>query len=155
MDALATFSAVFLVVAAVAVQNDSSGASSQFVGAWSLNLSESKLHPSDRTQRRTLEFAVSGDAVDMKDIMVDAAGQSSDLSQRFVIDGAERPHPAGPGFVLVARRLAPTTIEVTSKKDGQVFATVRYAVSSDGRSLASTVIDATGAETQVLVFDRR
>jgi hypothetical protein len=85
---------------------------------------------------------------DMKDIMVDAAGQSSDLSQSFMIAGAERPHPGGPGFVLVARRLAPNTIEITSNKNGHVFATVRYAVSSDGRSLVSTALDMTGAECQ-------
>jgi hypothetical protein len=117
-----------------------------FVGTWTANLSKSRRHPNNQFQSATLQFAVTGDAVTIVDVVVDDAGREERGKNIILADGNE--HPQGNGYVLTARWRDPQAFETTATKDGQIVGWGTYEVSADGKTLTIS------GDQQVIVLDR-
>ncbi len=117
-----------------------------FVGRWIANVAQSQRHAANLFQRAIIEFAVSGNTVNIDDEFVDESGRVVRGHNTIVADGVE--HPAPNGFVVTAAWRGARALESVVTKNGEVEGRVEYTVSADGRSLTIT------ASGQVIVLDR-
>jgi hypothetical protein len=116
------------------------------VGRWIANVARSKRHPANMFQRAIIEFAVSGNTVNVDDEFVDEAGRVVRGNNTIVADGAE--HPTPNGFVVTAAWRGAHALETVATKNGEVVGRGEYTVSADGRHLTISAGD------QVIVLDR-
>lgn len=128
-----------------------------FVGEWIADLSRSKRHPLDTSQRTTLRFAVTEDTVTIVDMQVDADGRELRSENVVEADGAEYVSSPG-GFAVRARWVGPRVLDVAMAKDGHSVACVTYTVSDDSRRLTVAAVadahDQYPSSEQLVVFDR-
>lgn len=118
------------------------------VGRWQANVSKSTRHPANEFRSATIEFAVSGDDVDITDVVVDEAGREERHVNSIRADGIERAPENGNGYSLRAMWRNPRVLETVAWKNGEVAGTATYAVSDDGRTLTIT------ADQMSIVLDR-
>ena len=130
-------------------------AASPLTGHWTANIEKSTLSPTFPVQRASLELTVDGDTVTAAGEVVLASGQAVRQNESFTVDG--QPHafersPLGPGVIVVARWLSPSTLETDASQNGRPLAVATYEVSGDGQTLTART---TGMVEQVLVFERK
>jgi hypothetical protein len=128
-----------------------------FVGEWIADLSRSKRHPLDTSQRTTLRFAVTEDTVTIVDMHIDADGRERRSENVVEADGAAYFSSPG-GFAVRARWAGPRVLDVAMAKDGHSVGCVTYTVSDDNRMLTLAAVadahDQYPASEQRVVFDR-
>ena len=117
-----------------------------FAGRWIANIEQSTRHPANMFQRAVIEFAVSGNTVNIDDEFVDDAGRPVRGHNTIVADGVE--HTAPNGFVVTAAWRGAHALEFMATKNGEVVGRGEYTVSADGRNLIISAAD------QVIVLDR-
>lgn len=129
-----------------------------FIGTWKMNPEKSELDPNHRPKAAKMYWEQEADGYRMTAEGVNARGQMvSEAPQRFVPDGKEHPVPGAPGVTSIVTRPEPKTIQVESKKDGQIVGRASYVVSRDGKSLVATVSGMDGKQRAFrtrMMFDR-
>ena len=121
---------------------------SVLAGRWTANVGRSRRHPANLFQRATIEFAIDGDIVTIRDVFVDEAGREERGTNVVRADGVERPGEYGCAVTATWRDTH--ALEVVVRKDDQVVGLATYTVSPDGDVL--TTSDLTGHH--VIVLDR-
>ena len=117
-------------------------------GRWTANVARSRRHPANLFQRATIEFAIDGDIVTIRDLLVDEAGREERGTNVVRADGVER--PAEYGCAVTATWRGTHVLEVVVRKDDEVVGLATYTVSPGGDVL--TTSDLTGE--QVIVLER-
>jgi hypothetical protein len=84
---------------------------------------------------------------------INARGQVvKEAPQRFTTDGKEHPVTGAVGVTSIVTRPEPNSIQIESRKDGQIVGRASYVVSLDGKSLTATV---SGVDAKQWVFQTR
>lgn len=122
---------------------------SPFVGRWVANLSKSRRHPANQFQSATIQIEVTGDAVTIDDVVVDASGREERSRNSLTADGIERKVGKGNGYAFSAGWRGTHILETVAKKDDRVVGWGTYEVSADGNTMTIS------ADDQVIVLDRR
>ena len=129
-----------------------------FIGTWKMNPEKSELDPNHRAMAARMYWEQEADGYRMTAEGVNARGQMvKEAPQRFAPDGREHPVPGAPGVTSIVTRPEPKTIQVESKKDGQIVGRASYVVSRDGKSLMATVSGTDGKQRAFrtrMMFDR-
>ena len=129
-----------------------------FIGTWKMNPEKSELDPNHRAMAAKMYWEQEADGYRMTAEGVNARGQTvKESPQRIVPDGKEHPVPGAPGVSSIVTRPEPKTIQIESKKDGQIVGRASYVVSRDGRSLVATVSGIDGKQRAFrtrMMFDR-
>jgi hypothetical protein len=145
---------LFALLAIMGVDNPQAappGAENPFVGAWTLNISKSKLPSNDQYRSMTLQFAVVFDTVTIGASFVTTSGRQQSATELFHMDGKEHPGTLNPGVVITGKWINGRVIETGGKKDGQDVGVITYEVSMDGKTLTQKH---SGSPGQELVFER-
>jgi hypothetical protein len=116
----------------------SARAAHPFVGRWTANLAKSKRHPANEFRSATIEFDVSGDRVNIIDVVVDHAGREERRVNNMRVDGVERAAENSSGYSLRAAWRTPRVLETIAWKDGAIAGTATYEVSPDGTTMTIT-----------------
>src|ERR1041385_2014581 len=118
-----------------------------FIGTWKMNPEKSELDPNHRAMAAKMYWEQEADGYRITAEGVNARGQMvKEASQRFIPDGKEHPVPGAPGVTSIVTRPEPKTIQVESKKDGQIVGRASYVVSRDGKSMVATVAGIDGKQ---------
>jgi len=117
-------------------------------GRWRANLAASQQHPDNPVQSAVIEIAIEGNAVTVRDHVVDAAGREERRVNTMQADGEEHQHPNVPGMAMVHAWEGDRVLIASVTRDGTLAGWGRYELSDDGRQL--TVV----ADRMRIVFDR-
>lgn len=133
-------------------------AADPFSGAWTLNLSKSKLPP-PLPHSQIVHIKANREGVEIREEIVNEAGHRMRVTVRAKFDGKDYPVSGSPFADSVAyQRINSHTLKGVAKKAGKVVTTETATVSPDGRTLtgAYTGTDATGKQVDaVAVFERK
>lgn len=119
------------------------------IGTWKLNPSKSTNPGTSQSDTRTYEATPGGTKVTM--VIVDARGVTHQITYTTKLDGGDTPVSGAPAnFDTAATKLRDSrTLELTTKKGGEVVQKGTVEVSPDGKTMTQR------AGTTVLVFDRQ
>ena len=129
-------------------------------GTWKLNVAKSKFSPgpAPKEMTATIESAGSGRHVEVSGSAADGTaikwGYSGNYDRKEIRLTGTNPD----ADVVMLRRLSPTTVRSTYKKDGKQTLVSGVSVSADGKTLsvAQTGVNAKGQTVKnTLVFDRQ
>lgn len=132
-----------------------SDASDPFLGAWALNVAQSKFTPGPPPRSLTVTWEREGEGFQITSQGTDGRGRPIAATYKAVYDGKPYP-PAGPwNWDAVTNRQINTHLrEDTFTKNGNVIGTIRRAVSPDVKTMTVTA-EFGPSERSVEVFERR
>jgi hypothetical protein len=129
------------------------------IGRWKANIAKSTFDPGPpvKSDMRTYEATADGTKGTVE--QTPATGSPTTLTYTAKYDGKDYPLTGSPTFDTIAlKRIDAHTTEATLKKAGQVVATSKTVVSSDGKTMTNTLngIDANGGKVHnTIVFDKQ
>jgi hypothetical protein len=137
------------------------------IGTWKLNVTKSKFHPGTALKSSTLKFEAAGTGVKIAVDQVAADGTARHSKSILNYDGKDNPMELGVardtgnnpfGDIMARTRINATTTELVWKKGGTITTTMINAVSTDGRTLISTITGTNALGQTVLsvaVYDKQ
>ena len=131
-----------------------------FVGTWTLNVAKSKYSPGPGPKATTSVYEAAGKGYKVSVKTEPANGPAQSWSYTTNLDGKESPITGNNpnADAVTVKRIDAHTLEVVSKKGGQVVATQKNVVSKDGkiRTVTTTGTDAQGQKiNNVAVYDKK
>ena len=133
------------------------GASSAFMGTWTLNEAKSKM-AAGSGKNSTVTYTMDGDNIKCTIEGTDGNGQAIHTEWSGKFDGKDYPVTGDPTSDMRSYRMVSAhTLMASDKKDGKVIITARVAVSADGKSRTVTIHgkDAKGMRTTIVaVYDK-
>lgn len=124
---------------------------SPFAGRWVSDLSRSTRHPLQDFEVAHLHIEITGDIVQLTDVIVDRSGREEQHVNTLEANGQEHPLRYA-GYAVTARWRGSHALEAVVKKDGRREAQSVYEVSEDGQTL--TIHGEAESGSQVIVFNR-
>jgi hypothetical protein len=128
------------------------------IGSWKFNPASSKLESGPAYKSRTVKVEAAGEGIKVAVEGVGGDGKAHAYSYTVQYDGKDYPVTGSPTTDTVSyKKTDDSTLEATSKKGGQVMATMSIVVSKDGKTLTVTAKGKydKGAFTDVVVYDRQ
>ena len=128
------------------------------VGTWKFNAAKSKFKPGPAYKSRTVKIEAAGEGVKVAIDGVLGDGKAQSYSYTVNYDGKDYPVTGNPAADTIAyKKVDDSTIEATTKKGGQVTATVTIVLAKDGKSMTVTSKgkDDKGPFTNVALYDRQ
>jgi hypothetical protein len=162
MKTILTASAVIATVLAVSSALGQQGGKDVWLGTWKLNVEKSKADPADllpKSQTLRIENVPGGGQRHTTDA-VSLDGKPLHSERTFTSDGADVPvEGAGAGVTNSLRRVDDHSFKITVKRDGKVMFNARAVVSSDGKTLTTTLTgtpaDGRKASSAVYVYEKQ
>jgi len=105
-------------------------------GTWIADLDRSKQHPAHPVQSATLDIAVAGDSVTIRQNVVELPGEPMQTTTSLVVDGLER--ELTERYSLTATWTSRRSLEFVSRVAGEVVGRGIYEVSADGHTLTAS-----------------
>jgi hypothetical protein len=128
------------------------------MGTWKLNEAKSKLSPG-ASKNHTVVYEAAGDSVKVTVDGVDADGKPVHNEWTGKFDGKDYPVTGDPtSDTRSYKKVNDHTLELTSKKGGQVTMTGRVEVAADGKSRTVTIsgTDSSGKKiSSTAVYDKQ
>jgi hypothetical protein len=126
--------ALLLVALSVAVES-----ADQMSGTWKMNAAKSKYSPGPAPKELTVKTESSESSYKVDATGTDAEGKPIHVQYDAKLDGKDYPVTGQPYADTVSvKRVDPSTVESTMKKDGKVTMTVTTTLAKDGKSRTST-----------------
>lgn len=151
------FASLCLAIALAAVV--SAADHDPFVGTWKLNIAKSTFEAGAPPKSSTATITTVGDKRRVRVHTVPATGAELNTESTAADDGKDYPMKGSATVDMVSViRIDPRTVERRDKKNGQVVATLRATVSSDGKTMT---VNQRGVAAQgqpysnTLVYDRQ
>ena len=134
-------------------------AADNWMGTWKLNVEKSKYSPGPAPKSLTLKYEASQGGIRHTSDGVNAEGKATHSAYSSKFDGKDVPYEGNPNADTAApKKTDDNSFENVWKKDGKVTATLKAAVSKDGKTMRVTVkgTDAQGKPASgVLVFEKQ
>ena len=151
--------AFFLLAVMMAVSAGLFAQDDPMMGTWKINVSKTKLEPGQSAEALTRTHEPIPNGIIITRPLRDADGRPTRGSWRLQFDGKDTPVHGDPNLdTLALQRLDRYMMEAVAKKDGKVHNTMRWDVSSDGKTLTWTsqrVLPPERAGTTVRVYDKQ
>ena len=150
---------VILLLATLGATAGLRAADDPLMGAWKLNLAQSKYNPGPPPKSSTIRRTPVPNGLHYTNDGVDAGGNAFHTEYTAYFDGKDHPIAGDPGRGSIAlTRINSHTVETVNRKDGKVTATGRWVISPDGKAMTMTIRGTTPqdpARTDILVYDKQ
>jgi len=149
---------VILVLAALVISTTLLAANTS-VGTWKYNVAKSKSNPGPGYKSRMVKVEAQGEGIKVAVDGVSGDGTKHSYSYTANYDGKDNPVAGNPAADTIAyKRIDDNTVEATTKKGGEVSASIKIVVAKDGKSMTVTSKgknEKGEAFTNVAVYDRQ
>jgi hypothetical protein len=128
------------------------------VGTWKFNPAQSKFEPGPAYKSRTVKVEAAGEGIKVSVDGVSADGKAHAYAYTAQYDGKDYPVTGNPDADAISyKKIDDNTAEATTKKGGQVTASLTIAVAKDGKTMTVTAKGKSdkGPFTNVAVYDKQ